>query len=181
MEIIETPLAGVLRLKPKVHGDARGFFTESWNARTMAEAGLNLSFVQDNHSRSARGVLRGLHYQLVEPQGKLIRVARGRVFDVAVDIRRHSAQFGQWFGTELSDENMEMLWVPPGFAHGFITLSETVDFLYKCTTHYDPASDRALAWNDPEIGIDWPDAGGPPQLSARDAAAPLLAAAEVFA
>jgi dTDP-4-dehydrorhamnose 3,5-epimerase len=180
MQVETTPLPGVLRLMPKVFGDARGFFTESWNARTMADAGLDLAFVQDNHSRSARGVLRGLHYQLSHPQGKLVRVARGAVFDVAVDLRRSSPHFGRWWGTELSDENMAMLWIPPGFGHGFLTLSDTADFLYKCTTAYDPASDRSLAWNDPDIGIVWPDAGTAPQLSAKDAAAPALSVAEVF-
>ncbi|WP_439534801.1 dTDP-4-dehydrorhamnose 3,5-epimerase [Polymorphobacter sp.] len=181
MEIIETGLPGVLRLRPKLFGDARGFFLESWNARTMADAGLDIAFVQDNHSRSARGVLRGLHYQLADPQGKLVRVARGAVFDVAVDLRRGSPHFGRWWGTTLSEETMEMLWIPPGFGHGFLTLSETADFQYKCTSHYDPASDRSLAWNDPVIGIDWPDAGVPLQLSAKDQAAPALADAEVFA
>ncbi len=180
MIVIETPLPGVLRLQPKVFGDARGFFTESWNARTMADAGLDIAFVQDNHSRSARGVLRGLHYQLQNPQGKLIRVARGTVFDVAVDLRRSSPHFGQWFGTVLSDENMEMLWVPPGFAHGFLTLSDTADFLYKVTSFYDAPSDRSVAWNDPDIAIAWPLDGLTPTLSAKDEAAPRLAAAEVF-
>lgn len=181
MEIFETPLPGVLRLKPAVHGDTRGFFTESWNARTMREAGLNIDFVQDNHSRSVRGVLRGLHYQLANPQGKLVRVGRGAVFDVAVDLRRNSAHFGQWFGCELSDENNEMLWIPSGFAHGFLTLSAVADFHYKVTTHYDAASDRSLAWNDPTIGVVWPDIGEAPQLSAKDAQAVLLSDAEVFA
>jgi dTDP-4-dehydrorhamnose 3,5-epimerase len=181
MEILETPLPGVLRLRPRLFGDTRGFFLESWNAQTMADAGLDLAFVQDNHSRSAKGVLRGLHYQLSNPQGKLVRVARGAVFDVAVDLRRHSPHFGRWWGTTLSDENMEMLWIPPGFGHGFLTLSETADFLYKCTTLYDPSSDRSLAWNDPEIAVLWPNTQIPPVLSAKDAAAPRLAAAEVFA
>jgi dTDP-4-dehydrorhamnose 3,5-epimerase len=181
MEILESPLPGVLRLKPRLFGDARGFFLESWNAQTMADSGLDITFVQDNHSRSAKGVLRGMHYQLSNPQGKLVRVAHGAVFDVAVDLRRHSAHFGRWWGTTLSDENMEMLWIPPGFGHGFLTLSETADFLYKCTTLYDPSSDRSLAWNDPEIAVAWPDTEIPPVLSAKDAAAPRLAAAEVFA
>lgn len=180
MQVVKTPLPGVLRLQPKVFGDARGFFTESWNAQTMAATGLDLAFVQDNHSRSAQGVLRGLHYQLENPQGKLIRVARGVVFDVAVDIRRSSAHFGQWFGTVLSDENMEMLWIPPGFAHGFLTLSDPADFLYKVTTPYHAASDRSLAWNDPQIAIDWPLNGITPTLSAKDQAAPTLTSAEVM-
>lgn len=181
MEILETGLPGVLRLQPKVFGDARGFFTESWNAATMAAAGLDHAFVQDNHSRSAKGVLRGLHYQLENPQGKLVRVARGAVFDVAVDLRRSSPHFGQWTGAILSDENMAMLWIPPGFAHGFLTLSETADFLYKVTTSYHAPSDRSLAWNDPAIAIDWPLAGLTPTLSAKDEAAPPLATAETFA
>jgi dTDP-4-dehydrorhamnose 3,5-epimerase len=179
MEVIATPLTGVLRLRPRVFGDQRGFFLESWNAETMRAAGLDIAFVQDNHSRSAKGVLRGLHHQLTRPQGKLVRVARGAVYDVAIDIRRSSPQFGQWFGTILSDENAEMLWIPPGFAHGFLTLSDTADFQYKCTTHYDPASERSIAWNDPEIGIDWPLQGLTPSLSPKDAAAPPLASAEV--
>jgi dTDP-4-dehydrorhamnose 3,5-epimerase len=180
MQVIETPLPGVLRLKPKVFGDARGFFTESWNARTMADAGLDIAFVQDNQSRSTKGVLRGLHYQLQNPQGKLIRVARGAVFDVAVDIRRNSPHFGQWFGTVLSDENMEMLWVPPGFAHGFLTLSDTADFLYKVTSVYDALSDRSIVWNDPDIAIAWPTDDLLPMLSGKDEAAPRLTHAEVF-
>ncbi|WP_416908774.1 MAG: dTDP-4-dehydrorhamnose 3,5-epimerase [Polymorphobacter sp.] len=180
MEVIQTPLPGVLHLKPKVFGDARGFFTESWNAQTFANAGLDLAFVQDNHSRSTKGVLRGLHYQLANPQGKLVRVARGAVFDVAVDLRRSSPHFGRWFGTVLSDETLDMLYIPPGFGHGFLTLSDTADFLYKVTTPYDAASDRSLAWNDPELAIDWPLEGAP-TLSAKDQAAPLLTAAEVFA
>lgn len=181
MNVVETELAGVLILEPKVFGDARGFFLESWNRQTMADNGLAMDFVQDNHSRSARGVLRGLHYQLENPQGKLVRVTQGAVFDVAVDIRRSSPHFGKWVGVELSSENHRMLWIPPGFAHGFMVLSETADFLYKCTTLYHPPSDRSLRWNDPEIGIAWPSAAGAPLLSAKDEAAPLLADAEVFA
>jgi dTDP-4-dehydrorhamnose 3,5-epimerase len=184
VNVIDTPLPGVKLIEPRVFGDARGFFLESWNARSFADAGLDLAFVQDNHSRSARGVLRGLHYQLANPQGKLVRVTQGAVFDVAVDIRRSSPHFGQWVGYELSAENHRMLWVPPGFAHGFLVLSETADFLYKCTALYDPPSDRGISWNDPAIGIAWPDmgtdVGGAPLLSAKDAAAPLLADAEVF-
>lgn len=181
MNVVETELPGVLILEPKVFGDARGFFLESWNRQTMADNGLAMDFVQDNHSRSARGVLRGLHYQLENPQGKLVRVTQGAVFDVAVDIRRSSPHFGKWVGVELSSENHRMLWIPPGFAHGFMVLSETADFLYKCTTLYHPPSDRSLRWNDPEIGIAWPSAAGAPLLSAKDEAAPLLADAEVFA
>jgi dTDP-4-dehydrorhamnose 3,5-epimerase len=180
MNIIETALPGVKLIEPRVFGDARGFFLESWNAKSFADAGLDLAFVQDNHSRSARGVLRGLHYQLTNPQGKLVRVTQGAVFDVAVDIRRSSPHFGQWVGYELSAENHRMLWVPPGFAHGFLVLSETADFLYKCTSLYDPPSDRGIRWNDPAIGIVWPGLDADPLLSGKDAVAPLLADAEVF-
>ena len=180
MIVHDTALPGVKLIEPRVFGDERGFFLESWNARVFADAGIDAAFVQDNHSRSARGVLRGLHYQIVEPQGKLVRVVSGAVFDVAVDIRRSSPHFGKWAGAELSAENKRMFWVPPGFAHGFITLSETADFLYKCTTLYAPAHERGIAWDDPAIGIDWP-LDGTPQLSAKDAAASRLADAEVFA
>ena len=181
MNITLTALPGVLIIEPKVFGDARGFFLESWNSQAFAGAGLTMDFVQDNHSRSARGVLRGLHYQLENPQGKLVRVTQGAVFDVAVDIRRSSPHFGQWVGVELSGDNHRMLWIPPGFAHGFLVLSETVDFLYKCTTLYHPPSDRGIRWDDPTIGIAWPDVGMAPQLSGKDAAAPHLAHAEIFA
>lgn len=181
MNIVETALPGVLIIEPRVFGDARGFFLESWNRQCFATAGLDLDFVQDNHSRSARGVLRGLHYQLENPQGKLVRVTQGAVFDVAVDIRRSSAHFGKWVGVELSADNHRMLWIPPGFAHGFVVLSETADFLYKCTTLYHQPSDRGIRWDDPEIGIVWPDVGVAPLLSAKDAVAPRLAAAETFA
>ncbi len=181
MNVIETALPGVLIIEPRVFGDARGFFLESWNQQSFANAGLSMAFVQDNHSRSARGVLRGLHYQLENPQGKLVRVTQGAVFDVAVDIRRSSPYFGKWVGVEISADNHRMLWIPPGFAHGFVVLSETADFLYKCTSLYHPASDRSLRWNDPDIGIAWPDTGVGPQLSAKDEAAPFLADAEVFA
>jgi dTDP-4-dehydrorhamnose 3,5-epimerase len=180
MRLAEAALPGVLIIEPKVFGDARGFFLESWNRQTMSEAGLGMDFVQDNHSRSAQGVLRGLHYQLENPQGKLVRVTQGAVFDVAVDIRRSSPNFGNWVGVELSAENHRMLWIPPGFAHGFMVLSETADFLYKCTTSYHQPSDRSLRWNDPDIAITWPDVGFAPVLSAKDEAAPLLADAEVF-
>lgn len=169
-------------LKPRVFGDDRGFFLETFNARTFADAGLPTEWTQDNHSRSVRGVLRGLHYQLENPQGKLVRVTRGAVFDVAVDLRRASPTFGKWVGAELSDTNQQMLYIPPGFAHGFLVLSEVADFCYKCTTLWHQASDRSLAWNDPDIAIDWPLEGiGEPQLAAKDAAAPMLAKAEVFA
>ena len=180
MDITRTALPGVLLITPRVFGDERGFFLESWNAKAFAEAGLDLKFVQDNHSRSARGVLRGLHYQRARPQGKLVRVTQGAVFDVAVDLRRGSPNFGRWVGFELSDANKAMLWVPPGFGHGFLTLTETADFQYKCTEFYDAADDRGVRWNDPAIGIDWPETGTAPQLSAKDAAAPLLADADVF-
>lgn len=181
MNIIETALPGVLIIEPRVFGDARGFFLESWNARTFAGLGLDLDFVQDNHSRSARGVLRGLHYQMANPQGKLVRVTRGAVYDVAVDIRRSSPHFGQWVGVELTEANHRMLWVPPGFAHGFLVTSETADFQYKVTTFYDPADERAIRWDDPAIGITWPNVGAEPTLSGKDGAAPVLADAEVFA
>ena len=169
-------------LKPRVFGDDRGFFLETFNARTFADAGLPTEWTQDNHSRSVRGVLRGLHYQLENPQGKLVRVTRGAVFDVAVDLRRASPTFGKWVGAELSDTNQQMLYIPPGFAHGFLVLSDVADFCYKCTTLWHQASDRSLAWNDPDIAIDWPLEGiGEPQLAAKDAAAPMLAKAEAFA
>jgi dTDP-4-dehydrorhamnose 3,5-epimerase len=176
-----TALPEVLIVEPEVFGDARGFFMESWNARAFAEAaGVALPFVQDNHSRSARGVLRGLHYQLQRPQGKLVRVVRGCVFDVAVDLRRGSPNFGQWVGVELSEDNHRSLWVPPGFGHGFVVVSEAADFLYKTTDYYDPSDERSVRWNDPRIGVAWP-LRGEPALSAKDAAAPMLAEAEVFA
>jgi len=180
MNITETALPGVLLIAPRVFGDARGFFLESWNQQNFAAAGLDLAFVQDNHSRSAKGVLRGLHYQLSNPQGKLVRVTQGAVFDVAVDIRRSSPHFGRWVGYELSADNHHMLWIPPGFAHGFVTLSDTADFLYKCTSLYDPHGDRGIAWDDPTIGIVWPDTGAAPLLSTKDAVAPRLADAQVF-
>ena len=181
MKVTETALPGVMLVEPKVFGDDRGFFLESWNALGFAAAGLDLTFVQDNHSRSAKGVLRGLHYQIEDPQGKLVRVTQGRVYDVAVDIRRSSPHFGRWVGYELSDTNHRMLYVPPGFAHGFLVLSDTADFVYKCTSFYAPAHDRGIRWSDPAIGIDWPLTGKPPLLSPKDAAAPLLAEAETFA
>lgn len=180
MIVHDTALPEVKLLEPRVFGDDRGFFLESWNAETFAGIGIDAAFVQDNHSRSAKGVLRGLHYQIVEPQGKLVRVVAGAVFDVAVDIRRSSPNFGRGTGHELSAANKHLLWVPPGFAHGFVTLSESADFLYKCTTLYAPAHERSILWNDPLIGIDWPlDAA--PLLSGKDAVASLLADAEVFA
>ncbi len=180
MNVIETILPGVLLLEPKVFGDARGFFLESWNRQTFAERGLNLDFVQDNHSRSARGVLRGLHFQLNDPQGKLVRVTSGAVFDVAVDLRRSSPHFGQWVGYELSVDNQRMLWVPPGFGHGFLVLSESADFLYKTTAYYAPQWDRGIRWDDPEIAVQWP-MQGELTLSAKDKVLPLLKDAEVYA
>ena len=180
MKVSDTDLPGVQLIEPRVFGDDRGFFLETWNAAAFAAAGLDAAFVQDNHSRSSRGVLRGLHYQLVEPQGKLVRVTTGVVFDVAVDLRRSSPNFGRWTGHELSAANKAMLWIPPGFAHGFLVLSDVADFLYKCTAPYAPQHDRALRWDDPALAIRWP-LGTPPLLSAKDAAAPLLADAETFA
>ncbi len=181
MLIERTGLAQLLVLTPRVFRDERGFFTESYNKRAFAEAvGEELDFVQDNHSRSSRGVLRGLHYQLPpRAQGKLVRVVAGEIFDVAVDLRRTSATFGRWFGLVLSAEKGNQLWVPPGFAHGFLTLSETADVLYKASDYYDPARERSIAWNDPEIGIEWPPESRP-LLSAKDAVAPRLEAAELF-
>lgn len=156
MKVIETSLPGVLLLEPKVFGDARGFFMETWQAARYTEAGMPELFVQDNHSRSRRGVLRGLHYQLTQPQGKLVWVTRGAVFDVAVDVRRGSPQFGRWYGCQLDDVDHRQLYIPPGFAHGFCVVSEEADFFYKCTDYYHPQSERGIAWNDPAIGIDWP-------------------------
>ena len=179
--VTPTAIPDVLMLEPKVFGDSRGFFFESFNEQDFAQAtGLNVTFVQDNHSRSAKGVLRGLHYQLQQPQGKLVRVVRGAVFDVAVDIRRSSPTFGQWVGSELSEDNHRQFWVPPGFAHGFVVLSDSADFLYKTTDYYAPAHERCIAWNDPDIGIEWP-VGLEPVLSAKDVSGMPLAKAELFA
>lgn len=168
MKITATALPEVLIIEPDVHGDARGFFQETFHARRYAEFGINLAFVQDNHSRSGTGILRGLHYQLQHPQGKLVRVSQGRVFDVAVDIRKGSPRFGRWAGVELSEDNFRQLYVPPGFAHGFCSLSERVDFIYKCTDYYDPADEHGVLWNDPDIGIVWPDIGSDYRLSDKD-------------
>lgn len=168
MKVIETAIDGVKIIEPRVFGDERGFFLETFQARRYAEeAGIDLPFVQDNHSRSAKGVLRGLHFQKTKPQGKLVRVVRGEVFDVAVDIRRDSPTFGRWEAVILSEENKRQFWVPPGLAHGFVVLSETADFEYKCTDYYDPSDEACLIWNDPTVGIEWPLAE--PQLSAKDA------------
>ena len=172
MEVKETSLPGVLLLVPKVHGDSRGFFLESFHAKTFSRLGLPQLFVQDNHSRSARGVTRGLHYQKRHGQGKLVRVVRGSVFDVAVDLSPDSPTFGRWFGTILSEENHAMMYIPEGFAHGFQVTSESADFLYKCTDFYDPEDEAGILWNDPEVGIAWPIAEA--ALSRKDANLPLL-------
>ncbi len=181
MQAIQTGIPGLLVLEPKVFGDARGFFFESFNQKKFAElTGANETFVQDNHSRSARNVLRGLHYQIKQPQGQLVRVVAGEVFDVAVDIRRSSPTFGKWFGIHLSAGNKKMLWIPAGFAHGFVVLSESAEFLYKTTDYWAPEHERCIIWNDAELGIDWPRQGEP-LLSAKDAAGKALRDAEVFA
>ncbi len=180
MRTWQTEILDVWVLEPKVFGDARGFFMESFNARAFRElTGVDAQFVQDNHSRSARGVLRGLHYQIRQPQGKLVRVTAGAVFDVAVDLRRRSPTFGRWVGVELSAENNRQMWVPPGFAHGFLVLSETADFLYKTTDYYAPEHERSLAWNDPALGIKWP-LEGEPLLAAKDRDGTSLARADVY-
>ncbi|MBW8295551.1 dTDP-4-dehydrorhamnose 3,5-epimerase [Sphingopyxis sp.] len=180
MQFIPTDMEGVVIVEPKVFGDDRGFFMESWNAELFRDNGLDLVFVQDNHSRSSRGVLRGLHYQLPTPQGKLVRVTAGTVFDVVVDMRRSSATFGKWFGLELSAANKRMLYVPEGMAHGFLCLEDGTDFLYKCTSGYVPANERSLLWSDPSIGIDWPLDGMTPALSAKDAVGLPLSEAPTF-
>lgn len=181
MKVTETTLPGVLILEPKVFGDDRGFFYESFNARSFQDAtGLNPVFVQDNHSRSTRGVLRGLHYQVQQPQGKLVRVTAGEVFDVVVDIRRHAATFGQWFGLHLSADNKRQLWIPEGFAHGFLVLSEYAEFLYKTTDYYAPTHERCIRWDDPQLAIDWPLQGLTPQLSGKDQAGASLQEADLF-
>ncbi|MBF6986679.1 dTDP-4-dehydrorhamnose 3,5-epimerase [Cupriavidus sp. IK-TO18] len=180
MNIVKTALPEVLIMEPKVFGDDRGFFFESFNARQFEDAtGLKRNFVQDNHSRSARNVLRGLHYQIQQPQGKLVRVVSGTVFDVAVDIRRSSPNFGKWVGVELSAENKRQLWVPEGFAHGFVVLSDSAEFLYKTTDYYAPQFERSLRWDDPVLGINWPIEVAP-VLSKKDEDAPALAVAELF-
>ena len=180
MQVHDTNLADVKLLEPRVFADSRGFFLESYNLRTFAELGIHETFVQDNHSRSERGVLRGLHYQLVQPQGKLVRAVRGEIFDVAVDLRRSSSTFGQWTGHLLNEDNKQMLWIPAGFGHGFLVLSAIAEVVYKATDFYAPQGERSVLWNDPQIGIDWPDAGTP-ILSAKDAAGKPLLEAEVFA
>jgi len=172
IEVSKTPLSGVVIVKTRVFGDERGFFMETYNQQHFESAGLPSDFVQDNHSRSSRGVLRGLHYQVPQWQGKLVRVLSGAIFDVAVDIRPDSRTFGQWFGIELNDENRLQLYVPPGFAHGFATLSDTADVAYKCTSLYKPEDEGCVIWNDPDIGIEWPI--DEPLVSEKDAAAPRL-------
>ena len=174
MKVIETKLQDCVIIEPKVFGDERGFFLETFQAARYAEvAGISLPFVQDNHSRSSKGVLRGLHFQKTKPQGKLVRVVRGEVYDVAVDIRAGSATYGQWEAVILSEENKKQFWVPPGFAHGFVVMSDTADFEYKCTDYYDPSDEGSLLWNDPDLRILWPVAS--PTLSEKDAQAPVLA------
>jgi len=181
MKFTPTKIPDVVVVEPKVFGDHRGFFMETWQAQVFAKAGIDQTFVQDNHSRSAHGILRGLHYQIKHPQGKLVRVISGEVFDVAVDIRKSSPTFGQWVGELLSADNRRMLWVPPGFAHGFYVLSEFAEFLYKCTELYAPEHERSILWNDPVLAIDWPLVNGvPPVLSAKDMNAPLLQHAEMY-
>jgi len=181
MKVIQTKLPEVCIIEPQVFGDSRGFFYESFNARKFAElTGVQAEFVQDNHSKSGKNILRGLHYQIQQAQGKLVRVVSGEVFDVAVDIRKSSPNFGQWVGVNLSAENSRQLWVPPGFAHGFVVLSEQAEFLYKTTDYWAPEYERCLAWNDPEIGITWPISDAP-LLSAKDQLGKSLSEAEVFA
>lgn len=180
MKVIETAIPEVKLIEPHVFSDARGFFFESWNAGRFKDAGLDIVFVQDNHSRSGKGVLRGLHYQLQQPQGKLMRVIAGSVYDVAVDLRRSSPTFGKHVGVELSAANKLQLWVPPGFAHGFLCLEEGTEFVYKCTDFYAPKFERSLLWNDSALGIDWPANGLALLLSAKDAAGVPLALAEAF-
>ncbi|MEN9433244.1 MAG: glucose-phosphate thymidylyltransferase RfbA [Pseudomonadota bacterium] len=182
MNIIQTPLQDAVIIEPKVFGDARGFFLETWNQQAFANAGLNLNFVQDNHSRSAQGILRGLHYQTQQTQGKLVRVTAGKVFDVAVDLRQSSPSFGQWFGVELSEDNHRMFWVPAGFAHGFYVMSESADFIYKCTDFYAPQAEHSIRWDDPTLNIQWPiPTGESPKLSAKDANGVWFKEAELFA
>lgn len=173
MEIIKTPLEGVLMFKPKIFGDMRGYFVETWQEERYKEAGIHFPFVQDNLSKSTRGILRGLHFQKNYPQGKLVMVSLGEVFDVAVDIRKGSPTFGKWFGSVLSEKNLNQLWIPPGFAHGFVVLSEEAHFQYKCTDYYHPEDEGSIRWNDPEIGIEWP-IDFEPVISAKDAQAPAF-------
>ena len=181
MKVVDTKLDDVKIIEPNVFGDDRGFFLETWSHAAFSKAGLDINFVQDNHSRSAQGVLRGLHYQIKHPQGKLVRCTDGKVYDVAVDLRKSSADFGRWVGVILSAENKRQLWVPPGFAHGFYVMSPTADFQYKCSDIYAPEFERSLLWNDPEVGIDWPLVDGvETQLAAKDQAAKVLSESDVF-
>ena len=181
MRFLPTTLRDVFIIEPQVFGDQRGFFMETWQARKFSQAGIHHSFVQDNHSNSHQGTLRGLHYQIRHPQGKLVRVIFGEVFDVAVDLRRSSPSFGKWLGVILSAENRRILWVPPGFAHGFYVLSETAEALYKCTDYYAPEFERTLRWDDFDLAVDWPLVGGkPPILSAKDAKGDLFKDAELY-
>lgn len=180
MKVVATAIPEVKIIEPTVFGDERGFFMESYNQKLFEElTGFPVTFVQDNHSRSSQGVLRGLHYQIEKAQGKLVRVVKGAVFDVAVDIRKSRPTFGQWVGVELSESNRRQLWIPPGFAHGFLTLSASADFLYKTSDYYAPEHERSILWNDPDIGVDWP-MDNQPQLSTKDQAAPRLREAEVY-
>jgi dTDP-4-dehydrorhamnose 3,5-epimerase len=180
LDVQPLEIPDVVELRPAVFSDDRGFFLESWNQRSFDEVIGVTRFVQDNHSRSALGVLRGLHYQIGQPQGKLVRVTRGAVYDVAVDIRRGSVHFGHWVGAELSEDNKLQLWIPAGFAHGFLTLTDDAEVMYKTTEFYNQTLDRSIVWNDPEISVEWPDTGREPTVSAKDAAAPFLKDAEVF-
>ncbi len=181
MKFIATLLTDVTVIEPTIHGDDRGFFMETWHREKFRDGGVDFDFVQDNHSRSAKNTLRGLHYQIKQPQGKLVRVIAGEIFDVAVDIRRSSPTFGKWVGEYLSATNHKMLWVPPGFAHGFLVTSETADVCYKCTDYYAPEHDRGIRWDDPDIGISWPIAAGvTPLLSPKDMNAKLMSGAELF-
>ena len=180
MRFVPTEIPDVLLVEPQVFGDSRGFFMETWHAAKFAAAGLDLSFVQDNHSKSVQGTLRGLHYQIEKPQGKLVRVISGEVFDVAVDLRKSSPTFGRWMGDILSAENKKMLWVPPGFGHGFYVLSPEAEFVYKCTELYAPEHERCIRWDDPELGIVWPLLAQAPLLSAKDLAGVSLAEAELY-
>ena len=180
MKISATAIADVLVFDPTVHGDHRGYFMETFRASHFAERGIDVTFVQDNQSLSSQGTLRGLHYQLKKPQGKLVRVGSGRVFDVAVDMRRSSSNFGQWVGVELSAENKKQLWVPPGFAHGFYVMSQSAELIYKCTEYYDASDDHCLLWNDESLAIDWPLVGAQPLLSEKDRAGAVFAEAATY-
>jgi dTDP-4-dehydrorhamnose 3,5-epimerase len=180
MRFIPTQIPDVMLIEPRVFGDKRGFFMETWQRSTFAEHGIDFDFVQDNHSLSGKGILRGLHYQIKQPQGKLVRVISGEVFDVAVDIRKGSPWFGKWTGATLSADNKHMFWIPPGFAHGFYVVSDQAEFVYKCTNFYAPEHERSILWNDPDIGITWPLDGNAPVLSDKDHNGKPLAQAEVF-